>query len=102
MIRQADRSVRMAAVLTAGGFSDEAAPLLAKALAQGAGAMLARRNELPTEATMATPEQIRVLVETGTMPAETLSTLVTLWSGGSTDIGRLVETTAELIAALDH
>lgn len=102
LLRQADRSIRMATVLAAGGFPDEAAPLLTKALAQGAGAVLVRRNELPAGATMATPDQIRALVETGAMPAAALSTLVALWSGGSPEVGRLVETTAGLITALGN
>lgn len=51
---------------------------------------------------MATPDQIRALAESGALPAEALSTLVALWpgGGGANDIGRLVETTAGLIAAI--
>ncbi len=102
LARQAGRSVRMASVLAGGGFADEAAPLLAKALALGAGAVLAGRGELPADATMATPDQIRQLVEAGALPPAALSILVALWSGGGTgdDVGRLVEAAGEVISAL--
>lgn len=62
---------RLCWFLAVGGFAEEAAPLLARALA--------RRGDLLAEAKMATPDQIRALVN-----AEALSLIVTLWSGGGT------------------
>ncbi len=104
LLQQADRSARMAGVLASGGFADEAVPLLAKALAMGAGAALARRNELPADAVMATPDQIRDLVDRGDLPDEALSTLVALspasGRAGSHEIARLAEATAQVLTAL--
>ena len=103
LLRQADRSARMASVLAAGGFADEAGPLLANALALGAGAVLARRDALPAEAARATPEQIRDLAERGELPPETLPTLIALWPGSrraGPDVSRLAEATGRVIAAI--
>ena len=104
LLQQADRSARMAGVLAAGGFADEAVPLLTKALALGAGAALVRRNELPADAAMATPAQIRSLVERGDLPREALSALNALSPGaapaGFDQIGRLAQSTAQMLTAL--
>lgn len=103
LLRQADRSARMASVLAAGGFAEEAVPLLTKALALGAGAALARRDELPAGAAMANPDQIRGLAGSGDLPTEALSTLTALWSAtgrGGPDVSRLAEATGRVIAAL--
>jgi len=98
LLAQADRSRRMGAVLAAGGFPEEAAPLLAKALALAGAARLAERNELPAGATMATPEQIRDLAETGGLPAAAVTTLLALWPGsGATDITALAEATGRVV-----
>lgn len=98
LLAQADRSRRMGAVLAAGGFPEEAAPLLAKALALAGAARLAERNELPLGATMATPEQIRNLAEAGALPAAAVTTLLALWpGGGATDITALAEATGRVV-----
>jgi hypothetical protein len=103
LLRQADRSARMASVLVAGGFADEAGPLLAKALALGAGAVLARRDAFPAEATLATPEQIRDLAERGELPPEALPTAIALWPSSrhaDPDLSRLAKATGRVIAAI--
>ena len=70
---QAERALRMARVLAAGGFAEEALPQLAKAIAHGAAARLAELGD--TTADTATPAQIRNLVERGELPTQTLVAL---------------------------
>src|SRR5207248_6033442 len=67
---EADRSLRMTRVLAAGGFSGEALPLMAKAIGIGAAARLASLGELGPGASIATPAQIRGLVERGALSAQ--------------------------------
>ena len=64
---EAERSLRMARVLATGGFPEEALPLIAKAIGMGAAARLAAFGELAAGATMATPAQIRDLVDRGAL-----------------------------------
>jgi hypothetical protein len=56
---EAQRALRMAQVLAAGGFPEEAMPLLGKAIQHGAASMLAARGELPTDIATATTAQIQ-------------------------------------------
>ena len=70
----------MARVLAAGGFPDEALPLVAKAIGIGAAARLAALGELAAGATMATPAQMRDLVDRGVLAA----------AGGDGAVGALV------------
>jgi superfamily II DNA or RNA helicase len=102
---QAERSLRMAKVLAAGGFAEEALPLIAKALGTAAAARLAVLGELKPGVLMATPEEVQDLVERGDLPARAAATLVALWPGqGLPDAAALerhVEATAAVIAALD-
>lgn len=102
--RQADRSARMGAVLAAGGFAEEAVPSLAKALTLAAASVMARKDELPADANAATPDQIRILSETGALPPRTIATLTALWSGhglGRSDVmSQLAEETASILAAI--
>jgi superfamily II DNA or RNA helicase len=104
LLSHADRSMRMASVLAAGGFADEAVPLLTKALALGAGAVLARREELPAGTLAATPDQIRHLADRGELPAEALPTLIALWSGSGRgnfqEVSRLAEAAERVLAAV--
>ena len=58
----ADRALRKAQVLAAGGFPEEAPPLLLKAISHGVAARLALLGELPADASAATPGQVRELV----------------------------------------
>lgn len=104
LLRRADRNVRMASLLASGGFAEEAAPMLAKALTFGAGAVLARLGELPPGRDAATPDQIRDLAGRGALPPELLPTLVALWPGsGRTDSGAvaaLADAADRVLAAL--
>jgi hypothetical protein len=73
----AKRSLRMARVLAAGGFPEEAMPLIAKAVRAGAAARLAELGDLAAGVSAATPAQIRdmrrrrVLCAAVTLPVAT-------------------------------
>jgi hypothetical protein len=72
---EAQRTLRMAKVLAAGGFPDEAAPLLAKAVQKAAAARMAERSELPAGASVASDADIRRLVERGDFPVDAFDIL---------------------------
>jgi hypothetical protein len=103
--RQAERSLRMAKVLAAGGFPEEAPPLIAKAIGCGAAAKLATLGELPAGISMATPAQTRDLVDRGALPPQATATLAALWPGAgapsNAEMGSLLEATAGVLAACD-
>jgi hypothetical protein len=77
---EAERSLRMARVLAAGGFPEEALPLIAKAIGIGAAAKLAALGELAAGASIATPAQIRDLVNRGVFAPQAEVALSALWS----------------------
>ena len=97
---EAERALRMAHVLAAGGFPDEARPLLAKAIGHGAAVKLALLGELPADVTLATPGQIRDLVEQKALPLQAIVTLdeLSAESGmpAGAEIERLQRATAEV------
>ena len=103
---EAERSLRMARVLAAGGFPEEALPLIAKAIGIGAAARLAALGELATGAAMATPAQVRDLIDRGMLAPQAETVLSALWSvaGGRTvaDVASLIEMGALAIAGLDE
>ena len=103
---EADRSLRMARVLAAGGFSDEALPLIAKAIGIGAAARLAALGELAAGVSMATPAQVRDLVDRGILAAQAEAALSELWSvaGGRAvaDVESLIGMGTFAIAGLDE
>ena len=100
---EAERALRMAHVLAAGGFPDEARPQLAKAIGHGAAIRLAALGELPAEATLATPARIRDLVERKALPLQAIVTLDELAAAAGTPAGaeieRLLKATAEVLLA---
>ena len=77
---EAERSLRMARVLAAGGFPEEALPLIAKAIGIGAAARLAALGELAAGVSIATPAQIRDLVDRGVFASQAQAALSVLWS----------------------
>jgi hypothetical protein len=101
----AERSLRMARVLAAGGFPEEALPLVAKAIGVGAAAKLAALGELAAAATMATPAQVRHLVDRGALAPQAETALSALWAAaGRSAVGNvasLIEMGALVIAGLD-
>jgi superfamily II DNA or RNA helicase len=105
LARDAERTLRMAQVLAAGGFPEEAPPLLAKAIAQSAAARLCALGELPPGISVATPIQIKTLVDRDALPAQALTTLGALWPAAvpsGTDIAALIDSTAQLVAVCTH
>ena len=72
---EAERSLRMAKVLAAGGFPEEALPLMVKAMGHSAAARLAALGELPADVTLATSAQIRNLAERNMLPPLAAATL---------------------------
>ena len=98
---EADRSLRMARVLAAGGFPEEALPLVAKAIGIAAAARLAALGELAAGATMATPAQIRDLVDRGVLAPQAEAALSALWSVAGAGLAALIETATQVVAAAD-
>ncbi len=78
---EADRTLRMARVLAVGGFTEEALPLVAKAIGTAAAVALAALGELAAGASVATPDQVRDLVGRGALRA----------AGGKRPVGALVQ-----------
>lgn len=104
LLTQADRARRMGAVLAAGGFPEEAARELVRALALAGAAKLAGRDELAAGIDEATPEQIRDLSEAGALPKEAVVTLLALWPGGreltGDDLLALAEAVERVVTAV--
>src|SRR5580704_14719077 len=103
LMAEAERALRMAKVLAAGGFPEEAPALLAKALAKAAAGRLAERHELPAAASSAADADIRRLVEREVMPTEALDLLdATQPSSGCPDPATVAQllATAERVLAM--
>jgi hypothetical protein len=103
---EAERSLRMARVLAAGGFPEEALPLIAKAIGIGAAAKLAALGEIAAGVAIATPAQVRDLVDRGILAAQAEAALSDLWSvaGGRTvaDVESLIGMGALAIVGFDE
>ena len=97
--REAERSLRMARVLAAGGFAEEAPVLIAKTLGCLGAAKLAALGELAPGAATATPQQLRDLVERGALPARTATTLAGLWPAAGAPSGSEI---TELLGAAER
>jgi hypothetical protein len=106
LCRLAERSLQMAKVLAAGGFPEEAPPLIARALGHGAAAKLALLGELASDVSMATPGQIRALVARRALPSQILATLDALGPGSdvpsSNELGGFVQDAAQIIKACNE
>jgi hypothetical protein len=75
LLAEAQRSLRMARVLAAGGFPEDAPLLLAKVVQKAAAARMAERSELPAGASHASDTDIRRLVERGEFSVDALAIL---------------------------
>jgi superfamily II DNA or RNA helicase len=93
---EAERLLRMARVLATGGLPEEALPLIAKAIGIGAAAKLAALGELAAGQSIATPAQIRDLVDRGVFAPQAEAALSMLWSTAG---GRAV---ADLESLIDN
>jgi hypothetical protein len=106
----AEKSLRMARVLAAGGFIEEALPLIAKAIGIAAAAKLAGLGELAAGASLATPAQVRDLVERGALAPQAETALSALWSAAALDAkgaraaldtASVIEMAALVVAGID-
>ncbi len=99
---QADRVLRKAHVLAAGGFPEEVPALLVKAIGHAGAALLAGLDELPADVTAATSQQIRDLVDRGAFPLQAMVTLEAVSAATDTPTGpeveRLLDATAAALA----
>ena len=102
----AEHTLGMARVLARGGFHEEALPLVAKAIAVSAAAKLAALGELAAGAGMATPAQVRDLVDRGSLAPQAETVLSAVWSAAGrdavADIASIIEMGANVIAGLDE
>ena len=99
---QAERVVRKAQVLAAGGFPEEAPALLAKAIGIAGAATLALLDELPDDHSDASPLQIKELVERKLLPLQAVATLDVVTASAlpsHSEVDRLLSVAAEIVAA---
>jgi hypothetical protein len=99
---QAERFVRKAQVLSAGGFPEEAPALLARAIGIAGAARLALLDELPDDASAAYPLQIKELVERKLLPVEATATLDVLTAAvppSHSEVDRLLGVVARIVVA---
>jgi superfamily II DNA or RNA helicase len=102
---EAERSLRMARVLAAGGFPEEALPLIGKAIGIGAAAKLAALGELAAGISIATPAQIHDLVRRGVFAPQAQAALLALWSTAAAppiaELASLIEDASLAVAIVD-
>ncbi len=101
---EAERSVKMATVLAAGGFPEEAPPLLAKALRHALAARLNASGEGDIDPALADLNQVRRLVKPGALSSEASHVLTPLHPDAAkptaVEAADLVQSTTRLIDAL--
>jgi hypothetical protein len=101
---EADRAVRMAGVLAAGGFPEETPPLLAKALRCVVAARGQAKGDITADPGLADLEQLRALADSGAVAAELTRVLAALRPSAAspiaTDAADLAQAAARLIASL--
>ena len=99
---QADRALRKAQVLAAGGFPEEVPALLAKAIGHAGAVRLAMLGKLAGDVSLATSAQIRELADRGALPTKAAAALEALSaeSGPPTgdDLQHLQEAVADILA----
>jgi superfamily II DNA or RNA helicase len=99
---EADRWLRMATVLSAGGFADEAPPLLAKSVRSVALAITAKRGD--GAAASGTDDEIRRFVDEAVLPAEALTVLEATNSAApamvASGVEPLIAATARVLATV--
>ena len=79
---EAEKAVKMASLLTAGGFPEEAPPLLARALRLAVAARLGLAGEAPADIAAVSPDQVRRFVH-GALAPEAERVLTALRPGGA-------------------
>lgn len=105
---EAERAIRMASVLAAGGFPEEAPPLLAKALRYSVASRLRAAGEAAANPSAATAEQTLDLLQQSGLSAEAERVLAALRPESTAptpaDAAELARSTMQLVTALavDH
>jgi hypothetical protein len=101
---EAERAIRMATVLAAGGFPDEAPPLLAKALRYAVAARLRRAEDAAAEPSTASVEQAPDLLKKSGLSVEAERVVAALRPGSATpnpaDAAELARSITRLVGAL--
>ncbi len=101
---EADRAIKMASVLAAGGFPEEAPPLLAKALRQALDVRLDLPGDAQNDGATPSLEQVRRLIKPGRLPSDAPRLLAALRPDAppptATDAADLARSTSRLIEAL--
>ena len=97
---EADRALRMAKTLAAGGFPEEAPPLLARSLRSMVEALTAARGAVSA---VGADAEMRGLVESGALPPEALSVLEAVGenaAGEGANLDPMFAATARVMAAI--
>ena len=97
---EADRALRMAKTLAAGGFPEEAPPLLARSLRAMVEALTAARG---AASDVGSDAEIRGLIERGALPPEALSVLEAVGedaAGAGANLDPMFAATARVMAAI--
>ena len=95
---EADRALRMAKTLAAGGFPEEAPPLLARSLRAMVEALTAARG---AASDVGSDAEIRGLIESGALPPEALSVLEAAADGASdANLDPMFAATARIMTAI--
>jgi len=95
---EADRALRMAKTLAAGGFPEEAPPLLARSLRAMVEALTAARG---AASAVGSDAEIRGLIESGALPPEALSVLEAAADGASdANLDPMFAATARIMTAI--
>ena len=101
---EAERFLRMAAVLAGGGFPEETPPLFAKALRLAVAARLSASGEEPADASLVEPEHLRRFVDHSALSAEAEHLLASIRPGAQSptavSAATLAQSAARLVAAL--
>jgi superfamily II DNA/RNA helicase len=99
---QAERQLRKAQVLAAGGFPEEVSGLISVSIGHAAAARLALLGELAADRTSATTVEVRALVARRELPAQVadmLNRLSATTAPSGEDAEQLLAATAEIISA---
>ena len=100
---EAERALRKAQVLAAGGFAEDAPMLLSRAIGHAAAARLALEGEPQDDGAIAKPAQIRELVDRKALPQQAWVTLEALSAPerrvSDVEVAHLLNATADVLAS---
>jgi hypothetical protein len=100
---EAERALRKAQILAAGGFSEDAPVLLSRAIGHAVAARLALDGEPQDDGAIAEPAQIRELIDRKALPQQAWATLKSLSAAercvSDVDVTHLLKATADVLAS---